>query len=154
MSKVFLNRFIEGEPNELEVVVQPTELTTNPHLKAGQAILSHATFRVKIITYNLDYPPVLTYSVTNINPMRPYKFADLANTLPPGIYLHPLVNLDRKIFEIAMPEDRDDDEDDMAKIEKMKELDKLQNKLKKDEKKGAAGAAGAPAAGDAKDKKE
>lgn len=97
---------------------------------------------MKIITYNPDYPPILTYSVTNVSPFRPYKFSDLANTLPPGIFLHPLVNLDKKIFDIAMPDDKDEDEDDMAKIEKMKELDKLQNKQKKDEKKGAPPAAG------------
>lgn len=120
---------------------------------AGQPPIKQPRRTIKMIVYNADYPPVLTFDATFVNPMRPYRFADLANTLPPGIFLHPLVNLQNKIFEIGMPNDNGEEQEDdqMEKIEKMKEIEKMQNKMKKDQKKTASGA-GTPAGG-AGDKK-
>ena len=154
VSKVYLNRFIEGEPNEVRVYVQPTGILNNPHLFSGQAPEILMKAEIKIITYNADYPPILQYDCSAMDPLRPYRFADLANTLPPGIFLDPRINLMRRVMGLEKPNDEglidDDEEDEATKIEKLKELDKMESRKKKEEKKPAAGTA-ASGSGDKKE---
>lgn len=103
IEKVYFHEYVPGKPNPLRVPVFVTHLEISKFYHAGFGLridVSH----IEIISYNHEYPTRFNVDVSYVNPDRPYRIGDLANTFPPGIILGPKVDPNKEIFFLETPE--------------------------------------------------
>jgi hypothetical protein len=94
---------VPGKPNPLRVPVFVTHMEMNKFFHAGFGLRIDVQ-HVDIISYNNEYPTRFNVDVSYVNPDRPYRIGDLANTFPPGIILSPKVDPNKEVFFLETPE--------------------------------------------------
>lgn len=150
IQKVELGRLVAGKPTEISVPIILTNYTASPQIQNGCEIVQKHD-EVRLLTYNEDFPTSFAIDITYLTHERPYRFADLANTFPPGLELSPKHRpLDKIVMLLEAP---DVDADDI--LENFEDMtEKLAaEKEKKAAAKGAAAAKQAEAAKAAQPKK-
>lgn len=86
--RVYLQKLVFGKPTEVTVPIILANTTSSASVQNGSTMLQKHS-KVSLVTYNQDYPTLVSIDVTYVTPERPYRFADLANTFPPGLELSP-----------------------------------------------------------------
>lgn len=103
IEKVYFKEYVPGKPNTLRVPVLVTHLEMNKFFHAGFGLRNDVK-HVDIICYNNEYPTRFNVDISYVNPDRPYRIGDLANTFPPGVILSPKVDPNKEIFFLETPE--------------------------------------------------
>jgi hypothetical protein len=103
IEKVVFHEYVPGKANYLRVPVLVTHLQMSKFFHGGYGFKIDVEF-VDIISYNHEYPTRFNVDISYVNPDRPYRIGDLANTFPPGIILNPKVDPNKEIFVLETPE--------------------------------------------------
>jgi len=103
IEKVCFQEYVPGKANYLRIPVRVTHLEMNKFFHGGFGLKIDVE-HVDIICYNQEYPTRFNVDVSYVNPDRPYRIGDLANTFPPGIILNPKVDPNKNIFDLETPE--------------------------------------------------
>lgn len=84
--KVTFDRYIVGQPNRIRVRLEMKQM---PHLamKSDAPNLIHES--IDLISYNDANPTEIHIDFNRLMRKRRYTLGDLANTLPPGLEIHP-----------------------------------------------------------------
>lgn len=85
-SKVYFNRYVVGEPNEIKVVL---EVDILPHQKMEKKKVEWNTKSVILLSYKDVYPPKIKIDFSRLIRKNKFSFGDLINQLPEGLELHP-----------------------------------------------------------------
>jgi len=100
-TKVYFNRYIIGQPNEIKVAL---DIQMQPHDKYLKKKLEWNVKSVLLLASSDIYPPKMLIDPVKLVRKGAYTFGDLLNQLPAGLELHPkfMRNLN---FPIAYLED-------------------------------------------------
>ena len=85
-TKVYFNRFVPGEPNEIKVELGAE---IRPHDKLTKRKVEWNTTSVLLITRSEVYPPKINIDFMKLVRKGKFSFGDLVNQLPEGLELHP-----------------------------------------------------------------
>lgn len=84
------NRYEEGKANVIDIPVVIESNNRNRYINRGNQDMMQKMNKIKVVSYNADYPSKFVIDPANLAPGKPYKVGDLQEILPSGIELHPM----------------------------------------------------------------
>lgn len=85
-TKVYFNRYVVGEPNEIKVELGMEQI---PHERLDKKKIEWNMKSVLLLSYKDVYPPKINIDFMKLIRKGKFSFGDLLNQLPEGLELHP-----------------------------------------------------------------
>lgn len=71
------NRYEEGKPNVMDIPVVVESNNRNRYINRGNQDMIQKMNKIKVVSYNSDYPSKFVIDPANLAPGKPYKVGDL-----------------------------------------------------------------------------